>query len=155
MHVPGACPCGSACSRTRLRAFELVDGTFQPVAIPEGGDFASVELGCVLRPVGAALRVVDQDSGWMVPSLGDRPPSEAELRALAERQAARAKEAAERADRAAARAELEAARADRECARAREEAGRAAEVAARLAAAEAELVRVRAELQAARRQRDR
>jgi FKBP-type peptidyl-prolyl cis-trans isomerase len=111
------------------------------VAIPtnEDGEIFSTELQAVLRPEGKLLRVVDPQTGLLVPNLEEAVD-------IAEQEAQRAEQEAQRAEQEAQRAEQEAQRAEQEAQRAEQEAQRAN-------ATEAENLQLRAQIEALLKQR--
>jgi len=95
--------------RPRIRAFRLQDGDLVPLPVSESDGFASDELGCILRPDGDRLRVVDSGSGEVAPTRAESLQRAVEAREQAAALAARAEAAAARADEAEQRlAELSA-----------------------------------------------
>ena len=79
----------------RLQGFQLVDNFYQPMAVSADGTLFSQELGLILRPEGAQLRLIDPTTDEPVPTL-----DEAAAQMLSEMKRAQAE--AERADQAEA-----------------------------------------------------
>jgi Uma2 family endonuclease len=82
----------------QLEGYRLVDGEYVEVAPNEDGEIFSEELQLVLRPAGSLLRLVEPQTGHVLPSLD-------EAVALAEQEAQRAEQEAQRAN--VAEAEVE------------------------------------------------
>ncbi|MBI2570939.1 MAG: Uma2 family endonuclease [Candidatus Schekmanbacteria bacterium] len=144
----------------RFQVFVLRDGYYQRAALQADGGFWSAELGVVFRPVEEMLRVLEPETGKIVPGLGEAVELAVDQAAIAHCESERASREAERASREAERASREAERASREAERAsreaehakreaehaHREAEHAGREAARAALAEAEVERLRAEL---------
>jgi Uma2 family endonuclease len=124
--------------KPRMQGFRLVRGHYEPIALTKDGALTSQELGVILRPDDAILRVIDLKTGKEIPSLEEATDKTAE--------------ALERAQVETQRAQAEAQRAQVETQRAQAEAQRAQAEAQRADAAEAELARLRAELEQLKRQ---
>lgn len=113
----------------QFMGYRLVGSEYVAISANEDGEIFSTELQAVLRPEGKFLRVVDPQTGLLVPSLD---------------------EAVEIAEQEAQRAEQEAQRAKQEAQRAEQEAQRAEQATQRANATDAENARLRAELEALR-----
>jgi len=129
----------------RLQGWRLAGKSYQPIELSPEGALFSEELGLILRPEGVLLRLIDANTGEVLPTL-----DEAVDLAFAEME--RAQIEAERAQAEAERAQIEAERAQAETERAQAEAERAQAEAERADAAEAEAARLRAELEQLRKQ---
>ncbi len=105
--------------KPRLQGFRLTQGYYQPMQLSADGTLHSDELGLILRPEGALLRLVDPTNGEPLPTLDEAVN-------LAQAAVEHARSETERAQTEAKRAQTEAQRADR---------------------AEAELARMRAEIE--------
>jgi Uma2 family endonuclease len=141
----------------RLQGFRLVDGAYVPIAANADGSLESVELGLRLVPQGILLRLIDLQTGQMVPSRQERAEQAQEQTEQAREQAEEAQERAEQAEEQAeqARGQAEQARKQTEKARkqtekARKQAqkaqGQAEETQKQLQQALAEVARMRAQL---------
>jgi Uma2 family endonuclease len=121
-----------------LQGFRLLGRYYQPIEPSAESTLYSQELGVLLKPDAALLRVVDPQTQQVIPTLDE---------AVAQTQAAidRAQVEADRAETEAKRAEAEAKRAEAEAKRAEAEADRAD-------TAETEAARLRAEIEQLRRQ---
>jgi Uma2 family endonuclease len=115
----------------RLQGFRLVGNSYQPMTLTPDGTLLSQELGAILKPEGALLRVVDPATGEAMPTLD---------------------EAVDQIQIALEQAQAEMERAATEAQRAEAEAQRAEAEAQRAEAAEAEAARLKAELEQLRRQ---
>jgi Uma2 family endonuclease len=98
--------------KPRLQGLRLVKGLYQPMTLAADGTLRSEELGCILRPDGSLLRVVDPESGQPVPTMEEAAEAAAEARRearIAKRQAQAAAQQAQAAEAEVARlrAELE------------------------------------------------
>lgn len=88
----------------RLRGFRLVEGQYVPQAPNPDGSLESAELGAILRPEGAFLRVVDAATGEAVPTLDEAMDLKDDAMERAHQEAQRADADAQRADAAEAEA---------------------------------------------------
>jgi len=98
--------------KPRFQGFRLVQGHYEPISPTKDGILTSQELGVILRPDEAILRVIDLKTGEEIPSLEELNDKTAEALDRAEVEAQRAEVEAQRADNAEAelehlRAELE------------------------------------------------
>ncbi|MBI2569620.1 MAG: Uma2 family endonuclease [Candidatus Schekmanbacteria bacterium] len=130
----------------QLQVFVLRDVYYQRAPLQADGSFHSAELGVDFLPVEAMLRVLDPETGKVVPSLGEAVELATKQAANARHQAEHAAREAERAARESARAESESAQARQQSERAEREFQRAERAAARAELAEAEVERLRAAL---------
>ena len=76
----------------RLQGFHLVESYYQPWVLSPDGTLLSQELGVILKPEGALLRVIDPTTGEEIPTLDeaiDQTQAASERAALAEAEAAR------------------------------------------------------------------
>ena len=87
-----------------LRGYHLVDGQYAPMALGPNGELHSPALGATLRPDGERLRVVDPQTGDVVPTHAEAMYRAAREAERAELEATNARREAERAT--AAEAEL-------------------------------------------------
>ena len=117
---------------SQLQGFRRVKDYYQPLELSADGTLFSQELGLLLKPEGKLLRVVDSNTGDVVPTLDE---------AVAQTQAA-----VEQAKVEIQRAKAEAQRAETEAQRAKTEAQRAEAAEAKVARLEAELARLRRQL---------
>jgi hypothetical protein len=115
----------------QLHGFRLVGDSYQPLALTPEGTLLSQELGVILKPEGAILRVVDPATNETMPTLD---------------------EAVDQIQAALDQAQVEMERAEAEAQRAEAEAQRAEAEAQRANTAEAEVARLKAELEQLRRQ---
>jgi Uma2 family endonuclease len=123
----------------QFMGYRLVGSEYVAIPTNEDGEIFSTELQAVLRPEGKLLRVVDPQTGLLVPNLEEAVD-------IAEQEAQRAEQEAQRAEQEAQRAEQEAQRAEQEAQRAEQEAQRAN-------ATEAENLQLRAQIEALLKQR--
>jgi Uma2 family endonuclease len=79
----------------RLQGFQLVEGYYRPMALSPDGTLFCQELGIILKPDGALLRVIDPTTGQAVPTLDEAMEQMGNVieRAQAEAQRADAAEA--------------------------------------------------------------
>jgi Uma2 family endonuclease len=131
----------------QLEGYRLVDGEYVEVASNEDGEIFSEELQLILRPTGSLLRLVEPETGHLLPSLDEAIALAEQEAQRAEQEAQRAEQEAQRAEQEAQRAEQEAQRAEQEAQRAEQEAQRAEQEAQRANRAEAEVERLRALLE--------
>jgi chromosome segregation ATPase len=129
--------------RPRLQGFRLGSNGYEPLLPDDGGRLRSQELGLLLAPEGALLRLIDARTGAVLPRIDELESQAAKTsRAMkrVKRDAERAKQDAERAKQDAGRAKQDAERAkqDAETANQRADAERR-----RAAALEEELRRLR------------
>lgn len=102
----------------QFMGYRLVGSEYVLIPTNEDGEIFSTELQAVLRPEGKLLRVVDPQTGLLVPSLDEAVDIAAQEAQRAEQEAKRAAQAAQRANAAEAEnlrlhAELEALRKQR------------------------------------------
>ena len=57
--------------RPQLQGFRLVQGSYQPMVQSADGTLTSEELGVILQPAGALLRLVDSATGEPIPTLDE------------------------------------------------------------------------------------
>ena len=87
----------------RLQGFRLQRGVYQPIP-DRNGTLYSRELGLILRPEAALLRLVDPQTNEPLPTFYEATEARDEALARAEEERQRAKEEAQRADAAEAKA---------------------------------------------------
>ncbi len=119
--------------RPQLQGFRLVQGSYQPMGLSADGTLTSEELGVILQPAGALLRLVNSATGDPIPTMDEA--------------AMMADEALERANTLTLLVEVEAQRAHTEAQRAEVEAQRAHTEAQRAEAAEARVAELLAEIE--------
>lgn len=104
--------------KPRFQGFRLVRGKYEAILPERDRSIISQELGAILRPDDKLLRVVDRETGLIVPEMTEAAEIAEEMQQLAAAESQRADSESQRAEAESQRADAETQRADAEAQRA-------------------------------------